>query len=402
MTTTLRHPYFIFFKAGITRYKSNLFGSRKVFSTTSSSLDTLQTVRNLGISAHIDAGKTTCTERMLLFSGAIARAGEVHDGDTVTDFMVQERERGITIKAAAISFGWKNHILNLIDTPGHVDFTMEVERSMRVLDGSVLLYDAVNGVEAQSETVFSQAMRYDVAKIAFANKMDREGASIDNVAKSMKKRLGVEPLVLSNALGEAGGFAGAVDLISMEMIAHTDLSGNTLWRKGLIDEEVLKSLKEDKQIDVEEQYQVFLLKHEKETQEKYDNSVEFRTNVRGVKVRRSFATVEEAQVMAKVFQRKYPKDNLYIGKVGAWLPWDPSEHLMPEVEYAEKELNELMRRYKENEANKEIFFAEERESKIKAQKEENERRKRENAAAQQKALEDASAPVHPTEGALRE
>jgi elongation factor G len=250
MTTTLRHPYFIFFKAGITRYKSNLFGSRKVFSTTSSSLDTLQTVRNLGISAHIDAGKTTCTERMLLFSGAIARAGEVHDGDTVTDFMVQERERGITIKAAAISFGWKNHILNLIDTPGHVDFTMEVERSMRVLDGSVLLYDAVNGVEAQSETVFSQAMRYDVAKIAFANKMDREGASIDNVAKSMKKRLGVEPLVLSNALGEAGGFAGAVDLISMEMIAHTDLSGKTLWRKGLIDEEVLKSLKEDKQIDI--------------------------------------------------------------------------------------------------------------------------------------------------------
>ena len=155
---------------------------------------------------------------------------------------------------------------------------------------------------------------------------------------------------------------------------------------------------EVKQTDVPEQYQVFLLKHEKELQEKYDNSVEFRTNVRGVKVRRSFATVEEAQVMAKVFQRKYPKDNLFIGKVGAWLPWDPSEHLMPEVEYAEKELNELMRRYKENESNKEIFFAEERESKIKAQKEENERRKKEN----QKALEEASAPVHPSEGALRD
>jgi hypothetical protein len=160
--------------------------------------------------------------------------------------------------------------------------------------------------------------------------------------------------------------------------------------------------KEIKDTDLEEQYQVFLLKHEKELQETYDNSVEFRTNIRGVKVRRSFATVEEAQVMAKVFQRKYPKDNLYIGKVGAWLPWDPSEHLMPEVEYAEKELNELMRRYKENEANKEIFFADERESKIKAQKEENEKRKRENAAATQKALEDSSAPVHPTEGALRE
>jgi hypothetical protein len=161
---------------------------------------------------------------------------------------------------------------------------------------------------------------------------------------------------------------------------------------------------EIKATDLPEQYQVFLLKHEKELQEEYDNSVEFKTNVRGVKVRRSFATVEEAQVMAKVFQRKYPKDNLYIGKVGAWLPWDPSEHLMPEVEYAEKELNELMRRYKENESNKEIFFAEERETKIKAQKDENERRKKENAA--QKALEDtvaqASIPVHPSEGAIRE
>lgn len=156
--------------------------------------------------------------------------------------------------------------------------------------------------------------------------------------------------------------------------------------------------KEIRETDLEEQYQVFLLKHEKELQEKYDNSVEFKTNVRGVKVRRSFPTVEEAQIMAKVFQRKYPKDNLFIGKVGAWLPWDPSEHLMPEVEYAEKELNELMRRYKENESNKEMFFAEERESKIKAQKEENERRKKEN----QKALEEASVPVHPSEGAIRE
>ena len=160
--------------------------------------------------------------------------------------------------------------------------------------------------------------------------------------------------------------------------------------------------KEIRDSDLEEQYQVFLLKHEKDLQEKYDNAVEFRTNVRGVKVRRSFATVEEAQIMAKVFQRKYPKDNLFIGKVGAWLPWDPSEHLMPEVEYAEKELNELMRRYKENESNKEMFFADEREAKMKAQKDENEKRKRENAAATQKALEDASAPVHPTEGAIRE
>ena len=156
--------------------------------------------------------------------------------------------------------------------------------------------------------------------------------------------------------------------------------------------------KEIRETDIEEAWQVFLLKHEKECQEKYDQSVEFKTNVRGVKVRRAFATVEEAQVMAKVFQRKYPKDNLYIGKVGAWLPWDPSEHLMPEVEYAEKELNELMRRYKENEANKEIFFADQRAEKVKAQKEENERRRREAAAPR---LEN-DAPTHPAEGAIRE
>ena len=166
-------------------------------------------------------------------------------------------------------------------------------------------------------------------------------------------------------------------------------------------EEFAKVRKEEiKKTDINEQYQVFLLKNEKDLQETYDNKVEFKTNVRGVKVRRSFATVEEAQVMAKVLQRKYPRDNLYIGKVGAWLPWDPSEHLMPEVEYAEKELNELMRKYKENEANKEIFFAEEREAKIKAQKEENEKRRRE--ASNAAALEDATKPVHPSEGALRE
>ena len=162
---------------------------------------------------------------------------------------------------------------------------------------------------------------------------------------------------------------------------------------------------EIKATDVPEQYQIFLLKHEKDLQEQFDNKVEFRTNIRGVKVRRAFPTVEEAQMFAKVLQRRYPKDNLYIGKVGAWLPWDPSEHLMPEVEYAEKELNELMRKYKENESNKEMFFAEEREESIKKQKEENERRKKENllsAAAEQKALEDASVPVHPSEGAIRE
>jgi hypothetical protein len=169
-------------------------------------------------------------------------------------------------------------------------------------------------------------------------------------------------------------------------------------------EEFAKVRKEDvKKTDVHEQYQVFLLKHEKELQEEFDNKVEFRTNVRGVKVRRVFATVEEAQMFSKVLQRRYPKDNIYIGKVGAWLPWDPSEHLMPEVEYAEKELNELMRKYKENDAHRELFFVEEREEAIKRQKEENERRKRENATPKlEDVVQGASVPVHPSEGAIRE
>jgi hypothetical protein len=155
-----------------------------------------------------------------------------------------------------------------------------------------------------------------------------------------------------------------------------------------------------KKTDVHEQYQVFLLKNEKDLQELYDNKVEFQTNMRGVKVRRCFASVEETQMFAKVLQRRYPKDNLFIGKVGAWLPWDPSEHLMPEVEYAERELNELMRRYKENEVNKEMFFADQREDSIKKQKEENERRRKANAL--ENVVAAASMPVHPSEGVLRE
>jgi len=174
---------------------------------------------------------------------------------------------------------------------------------------------------------------------------------------------------------------------------------------------------EVKATDVHEEYQVFMLKHEKELQEKYDSAVNFRTNIRGVKVRRAFPSIEETQMFAKVLQRKYPKDNLYIGKVGCWLPWDPSEHLMPEVEYAERELNELMRKYKENEVNKEMFFAEQRDESIKKQKEENERRRKANAieaagetnaasnaaaAVSTAQLTDLSVPVHPTEGVIRE
>lgn len=164
---------------------------------------------------------------------------------------------------------------------------------------------------------------------------------------------------------------------------------------------------EIRKTDVHEQYQVFLLKQEKEVEALFNEKVDFRTNVRGVKVRRVFGNLEECQTYAKVLQRRYPRDNLYVGKVGCWLPWDPSEHMMPEVEYAEKELNELMRRYKENESNREIFFEEEKQAKIDAQKKENEDRRR-------KQLEDAGQtdeqglsnaiqqPVHPAEGGLRD
>ena len=154
-----------------------------------------------------------------------------------------------------------------------------------------------------------------------------------------------------------------------------------------------------KKTDIHEQYQVFMLKHEKELDAQFTEKVEFRTNVRGVKVRRVFSELAECQTYAKVMQRRYPRDNLYVGKVGAWLPWDPSEHVMPEVEYAEHELNELMRKYKENEANREIFFEEEKAEKIKNQRLENEKRKA-------KALEDTKAlletPVHPAEGGIRD
>lgn len=156
--------------------------------------DELKLVRNCGIFAHIDAGKTTTTERMLFFSGATNTVGEVHDGDTVTDWLPQERERGITIQSAAVTFGWAGSAITLIDTPGHVDFTVEVERCARVLDGAIIVLDSVAGVEAQTETVWAQTARYALPKIAFANKLDREGASYSHTAKSIQKKLGVTPL----------------------------------------------------------------------------------------------------------------------------------------------------------------------------------------------------------------
>lgn len=170
--------------------------------------------RNFGIMAHIDAGKTTTTERILFYTGKSHKIGEVHDGDTVMDWMEQEQERGITITAASTTCEWKNHRLNLIDTPGHVDFTIEVERSLRVLDGAIVLFDGVSGVEPQTETVWRQADRHSVPRICFVNKLDRVGSDFFFCINSIKERLGVNPLPMQIPIGAEEGFVGVVDLLS--------------------------------------------------------------------------------------------------------------------------------------------------------------------------------------------
>ncbi|MFJ9641755.1 elongation factor G [Streptomyces sp. NPDC101206] len=178
----------------------------------------LTTVRNLGILAHVDAGKTTVTERILFAAGAVHKRGEVHDGTTVTDSDAQERDRGITIFAAAVNCSWDGHRINLIDTPGHVDFADEVERSLRVLDGAVAVFDAVAGVEPQSESVWRQADRYGVPRIAFVNKLDRAGADLDTAVASLRDRLGAVPLVAQLPIGHEDGFTGLVDLVRMRAL----------------------------------------------------------------------------------------------------------------------------------------------------------------------------------------
>ncbi|MFE2335618.1 elongation factor G [Streptomyces coelicoflavus] len=182
----------------------------------------LATVRNLGILAHVDAGKTTVTERILYTTGTIHKRGEVHDGTTVTDFDPQERDRGITIFAAAVSCSWDGHRVNLIDTPGHVDFADEVERSLRVLDGAVAVFDAVAGVEPQSESVWRQADRHGVPRIAFVNKMDRTGADLDTAVASIRERLHPAPLVVQLPIGAEHRFTGVVDLVHMRALVWAD------------------------------------------------------------------------------------------------------------------------------------------------------------------------------------
>src|SRR5258708_23033973 len=175
----------------------------------------LDRVRTLGGVAHIDAGKTTVTERFLFYSGRIHKIGEVDEGDTQMDWMPEERQRGITITAAATTFSWRGHELHLIDTPGHVDFTIEVERSLRVLDGAVVVFSAVDGVEPQSETVWHQADKFHVPRLAFINKMDRVGADFPAVVEQIAKRLGARPARVQLPLGAEDKHEGVVDLVAM-------------------------------------------------------------------------------------------------------------------------------------------------------------------------------------------
>ncbi len=188
----------------------------------------LNKVRNIGIIAHIDAGKTTTTERVLYYTGMVHRIGEVHDGAATTDYMAQERERGITITASAVTASWKGHQINVIDTPGHVDFTAEVQRSLRVLDGGVVVFDGVAGVEPQSETVWRQANQYGVPRICFVNKMDRTGANFQRCVDMIVERLHGNPVLLQIPYGEGAEFNGIIDLFKMELVTYGDDMGTAI------------------------------------------------------------------------------------------------------------------------------------------------------------------------------
>ncbi len=196
----------------------------------------LDKVRNFGICAHIDAGKTTTTERILYYTGKEHAIGEVHEGAATMDYLAEEQERGITITAAATTIFWDDHQLNLIDTPGHVDFTAEVERSLRVLDGAVVVFDGVHGVEAQSETVWRQADRYDVPRLCFVNKMDRGGADYDNSVKTIQERLGATVVPLTVPVGAADSFRGVVDLVTMEYVTFGGDQGSEVTRVPVPDD----------------------------------------------------------------------------------------------------------------------------------------------------------------------
>jgi elongation factor G len=196
--------------------------------------------RNIGIMAHIDAGKTTTTERILYYTGKNYKIGEVHEGAATMDWMVQEQERGITITSAATTCKWRDCWINIIDTPGHVDFTVEVERSLRVLDGAVAVFDAVAGVEPQTETVWRQANKYEVPRICFINKMDRIGADFERSIQMIRDRLDANPAVIQIPIGSEGGFQGLVDLVTMQALIWDEGMGEK-WREEEIPDDLATS-----------------------------------------------------------------------------------------------------------------------------------------------------------------
>ena len=210
----------------------------------------LEKIRNIGIAAHIDAGKTTTTERILFYTGKTHKIGEVHDGAAVTDFMEQERERGITIQSAAVTAEWKGHQVNIIDTPGHVDFTIEVERSLRVLDGVVAVFCAVGGVQSQSETVWRQANRYEVPRMVFVNKMDRTGADFYRVVEQIRNRLGGNAVPIQLPIGAEDKFTGLIDLMTMKAEIYTNDLGTDI-REEEIPADMLDKAKEYREAMVE-------------------------------------------------------------------------------------------------------------------------------------------------------
>lgn len=214
--------------------------------------DRLDHVRNIGIMAHIDAGKTTTTERILYYAGRTHKIGEVHEGAATMDWMEQEQERGITITSAATTVYWNGSKINIIDTPGHVDFTIEVERSLRVLDGAVAVFDAVSGVEPQSETVWRQADKYRVPRIAFVNKMDRTGADFFAAVLSMREKLGANAIAVQCPIGAESEFAGMVDLVTMKAIVFHDESLGTKWDELEIPAELLEQCQEMRKALLEE------------------------------------------------------------------------------------------------------------------------------------------------------
>ena len=224
----------------------------------------IERYRNIGISAHIDAGKTTTTERVLFYTGVSHKIGEVHDGAATMDWMEQEQERGITITSAATTCFWKGmdgnypeHRINIIDTPGHVDFTIEVERSMRVLDGACMVYCAVGGVQPQSETVWRQANKYKVPRLAFVNKMDRSGANFFKVYDQMKSRLKANPVPIQIPIGAEEKFEGVVDLIRMKAIYWDEASQGMKFDLREIPAELAESAKEWREKMLENAYEIW-------------------------------------------------------------------------------------------------------------------------------------------------